>query len=197
MALRKGTVIKMNLLLLFLLMGKGKNGPRPLDSKLLTELSPFLPLEARRGVRALCEYETCITKPDFYKGETSKHPEQLLKVVEHLSRDKTPIMLFRLMSSMGRLKNIDPNSPEGLSAMLSAILPDDMRKNLPDIPTLINMINIVQSMSEEESEEEEENTQDERGECGKSDEDYCPREIRSPMNNRQRRMFGQLLRRRR
>ena len=106
-------------------------------------------------------------------------------------------MLFRLMSSMGRLKNIDPNSPEGLSAMLSAILPDDMRKNLPDIPTLINMINIVQSMSEEESEEEEENTQDERGECGKSDEDYCPREIRSPMNNRQRRMFGQLLRRRR
>ena len=81
--------------------------------------------------------------------------------------------------------------------MLSAILPDDMRKNLPDIPTLINMINIVQSMSEEESEEEEENTQDERGECGKSDEDYCPREIRSPMNNRQRRMFGQLLRRRR
>ena len=45
LALRKGTVIKMNLLLLFLLMGKGKNGPRPLDSKLLAELSPFLPLE--------------------------------------------------------------------------------------------------------------------------------------------------------
>ncbi|HJA68597.1 MAG TPA: hypothetical protein H9664_01060 [Firmicutes bacterium] len=183
----------MNLLLLFLLMGKGINGSKHLDPKLLAELSPFMPLEARRGVRALCEYETCITKPDFYKGETSKNPEQLLKVIEHISRDKTPIMLFRLMSSMGRLKNIDPSSPEGLSAMLSAILPDEMRKNLPDIPTLINMINIVQSMSEEDTEEEE------SGHCEnkESEEDYCPREIRTPMNPRQRRMFGQLLHRRR
>ena len=129
-------------------MGKGIKGSKHLDPKLLAELSPFMPLEARRGVRALCEYETCITKPDFYKGETGKNPEQLLKAIEHISRDKTPIMLFRLMSSMGRLKNIDPSSLEGLSAMLSAILPDEMRKNLPDIPTLINMINIVQSMSE-------------------------------------------------
>ena len=184
----------MNLLLLFLLMGKGINGPKRLglDTKILAELSPFLPLEARRGVRALCEYETCITKPDFYKGETSRNPEQLLKIIEHMSRDKTPIMLFRLMSSMGKLKNIDPNSPEGLSAMLSAILPDDMRKNMPDIPTLINMINIVQSMSQEEEDSEEEHEQ-----CTNQPEDYCPREIRAPMNTRQRRIFGQLLRRRR
>lgn len=101
-------------------------------------------------------------------------------------------MLFRLMSSMGKLKNIDPNSPEGLSAMLSAILPDDMRKNMPDIPTLINMINIVQSMSQEEEDSEEEHEQ-----CTNQPEDYCPREIRAPMNTRQRRIFGQLLRRRR
>ena len=55
------------------------------------------------------------------------------------------------------------------------------------------MINIVQSMSEEDTEEEE------SGHCEnkESEEDYCPREIRTPMNPRQRRMFGQLLHRRR
>lgn len=170
-----------------------------MDPKLLTELSPFMPLEARRGIRALCEYETCVSKPDFYKGEVSKNPEQFLRVMEHISRDKTPIMLFRLMTSMGKFKNIDPSSPEGLSAMLSALLPEDMRKNLPDIPTLINMINIMQSMSFDEDEDNscseaappvQEKTKEKKAE------DFCPREIRKPMNTRQRRIFGQLLHRR-